>query len=486
VDVYGSYDVIVCGGGTSGVPAAIAAARTGAKTLLIERVGALGGQMTLTGPPGFAYAHMFNDRGEQIINGFLGETHDRLLKDGHAMPYPPQELRSANSYAFVDPDWWGLLVFDMMQENKVHLLLHSLVVDVLKEGNVVCGVVVENTAGRQTVLGKVVIDCTGEGDIASRAGAPFEKVDKTDPVPLEPPSIAFTMDGIDWEQVFKYTQENAEDMCLMAPAESLGVPKEVVEAGAANIRAMKSWRDLISLGGISFNKISHQAIAAGDYHEFGDLGFFFTPREGGQVQAILQHSAQVANCDCTDIDELTYGEVEARRQAGITLKAAKKYLPGFQNAYLTRIGVELRVRETRRILCDHQLNWDDANEAKKYPDVIGKSAMTMGSRHVATVDTLGLYPSGRANPPEGGSFDLPYRILVPKDVENLLVGGKMVSATRDCALRFLPETTETGQAAGVAAAICAKTGKTPRQLETDVAPLHKELLAQGVILTGTH
>lgn len=484
MDIYGEFDVIVCGGGTSGVPAAIAAARAGAKTILIERLGALGGQMTVSGPPGFAYAHMFNNKGEQIINGFLGETHDRLLNDGHGMPYPPQEERNAGSYAFIDPDWWGFLVYDMMQENKVHLLLHSLVVDVLKDGATVKGVVVENTMGRQTILGKVVIDCTGEGDIASRAGAPFEHVSKDDPTPLEPPSTAFVMDGIDWDAVFKYVQEHAEEMALMSPA--LKIPEEQIKKTAARIRAMKTWRELVSMGGLSFNKISREVIAKGEYHEFGDLGFFFTPREGGVFQAIFQHSAQVANCDCTDIDELTYGEVEARRQAAIAIKAARKYLPGFQNSYVTRTTIELRVRETRRILCDHQLTWDDANEAKKYPDVIGKSAMTMGSRHVATVDTLGLYPSGQANPPDGGSFDLPYRILVPRDVENLLVAGKMVCATRECALRFLPETTETGQAAGVAAALCAKSGVTPRALEKDVSGLQKTLEAQGVILHGTH
>jgi hypothetical protein len=484
MDMYGSYDVVVCGGGTSGVAAAIAAARAGAKTVLIERLGALGGQMTVSGPPGFAYAHMFNNRGEQIINGFLGETHARLLEDGHAQPYPSAGQRSGQTYAFVDPDWWGLLVFEMMQENHVQLLLHSLVVDTVKERDTIRGVVVENTSGRQTVLGKVVIDCTGEGDIASRAGAPFEKVSKDDPFPLEPPSIAFVMDGIDWDAVLNYVQENANEMALMSPA--LHTPDAVVEKIVKHIGEMKSWRELVSLGGLSFNRLSKEAIAAGDYHPFGDLGFFFTPREGGVIQAIFQHSAQVANCDCTDIDELSAGEAEARRQAVITIKAARKYLPGFQNAYLTRTGIELRIRETRRIVGDYQLTWDDANTGRKFDDVIGKSAMTMGARHVASVDTLGLYANGKADPPDGGSFDLSYRILVPQNVENLLVAGKMVSTTRECALRFLPETIETGQAAGVAAAICARTGQTPRQLEADVSELQTTLEAQGVILHGTH
>ena len=112
MDVYGTFDVIVCGGGTSGVAAAISAARVGAKTILIERLGALGGQMTVSGPPRFAFANIFIDRGEQIINGFLGETHARLLADGHAMPYPSkEEMRTSRTCAFVDPDWWQFLVF---------------------------------------------------------------------------------------------------------------------------------------------------------------------------------------------------------------------------------------------------------------------------------------------------------------------------------------------------------------------------------------
>lgn len=483
-NIYGSFDVIVCGGGTSGVAAAISAARVGAKTILIERVGALGGQMTVSGPPGFAYANMFNDRGEQVINGFLGETHARLLADGHAMPFPPLEERHRTTYAYVDPDWWGFLVFDMIKESGVRLLLHTLVVDVVKEGNKVCGVVVEHTSGRQTILGGVVIDCTGEGDIASRAGAPFEKVSKDDPYPIEPPSIAFAMDGIDWDAVLKYVQEITE---TSRGIDTPGLYADMMLKINSRVRAMKSGRELIALGHTYnfFDAITRKLVASGEHHPFGDIGFFFTPREGGVVQAQFQHSAQVPNCDCTDIDELTAGEVEARRQAVITLKAARKYLPGFQNAYLTRTCTELRIRETRRILGDYQLTWDDANSGRKFPDVIGKSVMTMGARHVATADTLSTYPSGTANPPDGGSFDIPYRVCVPRDVEQMLVAGKMISAKRECYLRFLPETIETGQAAGVAAALCVKHGLSPRELEKDVSELQATLQAQGVILFGT-
>ena len=123
----------------------------GAKTLLIERFGILGGMMNVSGPPGWAFSHLWNNHGQQIAAGIIEETHHRLEKQGHAFPYPAPEDRAFNSFAFIDPDWWGLMIFEMMTENHVELLLHSLAVDYVMEGNTVKGVVVENTAGRQVV-----------------------------------------------------------------------------------------------------------------------------------------------------------------------------------------------------------------------------------------------------------------------------------------------------------------------------------------------
>ena len=163
--------------------------------------------MNVSGPPGFAYAYMFNPRCEQIIGGIMEETHSRLLKEGHALPHTTPDFRVGYSFSLVDPDYWGLLIFEMMTENNVNLLLHSLAVDVLKEGNAVKGVIVENTSGRQAVLGKVIIDCTGEGHISARAGAPYEQVPKEQ---LEPHTISFTVDGVDWDKVLQYVKDNAE------------------------------------------------------------------------------------------------------------------------------------------------------------------------------------------------------------------------------------------------------------------------------------
>jgi len=208
MELFGEYDVVIVGGGTSGVAATIASARTGASTLLVERIGTLGGQMNVSGPPGFAYANMFSQRFEQVIGGIMEETHARLLKEGYALPHIKPDFRAGYTFSYVDPDWWGLLMFEMMTENDVKLLLHSLAVDVLKEGSTVRGVIVENTSGRQLILGKIVIDCTGEGDICVRAGAPYDKIGKEH---IQPHTLSFTADGVDWDIFLKYVTENPEE-----------------------------------------------------------------------------------------------------------------------------------------------------------------------------------------------------------------------------------------------------------------------------------
>jgi hypothetical protein len=476
MELFGTYDVVVVGGGTSGVAAAISSARVGANTLLIERLGALGGQMNVSGPPGFAYAWMFNPRWEQVIAGFMEETHNRLLKEGHALPHLKVDFRSGYSFSYVDPDWWGLLMFQMMQENGVNLLLHSLAVDVLKEGNVVKGIVVENTSGRQAVFGKVIIDCTGEGDISVRAGAPYEKVPREQ---IQPHTLSFTVDGVIWDKVLKYIKENLNEF-LFRPHPYLNWTQEQVH------ERIKRVKDITEIGEqMGWISLREEAMAKGEWHGHSGVGFFLMPREGGVIQAHFQHSSHVSGIDPTDVRDLTYGEIEARRQIGIAWKFIKKYMPGFEKAYITRICTELRVRETRRIMGDYVLTSDDVLEARKFEDVIGKSSFPKGGHHVVGTSTITV-GGEHGYPKDGGSHDIPYRCLVPKNVENLLVAGKAISTDRDAYHRFLQQTMVTGQAAGAAAALCTKMGVTPRELEKSVPKLQEILLKQGVILYGTH
>ncbi len=476
MEIYGEYDTVVVGGGTSGVAAAIASSRAGANTILIERLGTLGGQMNVSGPPGFAYAYMFNPRREQIIGGIMEETHSRLLKDGHALPHTTPDFRIGYSFSLVDPDYWGLLMFEMMNESNVNLLLHSVAVDVLKQDETVTGVIVENPSGRQAVLGKVAIDCTGEGELSARAGAPYEKVPKDQ---MEPHTVSFTVDGVDWDRVLKYVKENVEYEFNPMTHPYLNWTKEQI---LERIRQVKDVTEISNFMG--YYSLRDKAVAAGDYHPFSGVGFFIMPRENGVIQAHFQHASQVGNADPTDVRDLTRCEVECRIQIVMALKFIKKYMPGFENSYLTRMCPELRIRESRRVMGDYVLTKADVAEARKFKDVIGKSSFSSGAKHVATADTIAY--EGVVYPKDGGSYDIPYRCLVPKLVENLLVAGKAISTDRASYARFLQETMVTGQAAGVAAALCARKGITPRQLEQDVSELQEILLKQGAILFGTH
>jgi hypothetical protein len=472
------YDVIVVGGGTSGVAAAIAAARIGANTLVIERVGALGGQMNVSGPPGFAYANLYNERHERIIGGIITETHERLLKEGHAIPHLEPEFRGWYTFAYVDPDWWELLIFEMMQEYKVNLLLHSLAVGVVKDGKKIKGVEIENVSGRQTIYGKVIIDCTGEGEIAARTGAPYEILPKDQ---MEPHTLSFTADGVDWEKVLNYVKNNPEEFEFERFLENTQ-HKWTYDELVGRLRKIDS---IVEFGEImGYRSLKKKGMETGEWHGFSGVGFFLIPREEGVIQAHFQHSSQVGNCDATNVEDLTYGEIECRRQVVMAWKFIKKYLPGFEHAYITRLCTELRIREGRRIMGDYVLKPEDVIEERKFEDVIGKSAFPANAVHVVGPDTLAtMTPVG---PKNGGSHDIPYRCLVPREIENLLVAGKAISAERGAYQRFLMQTMVTGQAAGVAAALCAKNNITPRMLEADVSELQRILVAQGAILTGTH
>ena len=487
------YDVIVCGGGTSGVAAAIASARVGANTLLIEKGGTLGGQMNVSGPPGFAYARLWNPRGERDVAGIVEETYQRLYQAGHALPhlrYPVRD-KAGFSFSYIDTEWWTDLIYEMMDEEGVTLLLGSMVVDVLKEGNTVNGVVVENASGRIEIKGKRIIDSTGEGYAAIQAGCEVDYVDRGT---VQPHTLAFTVDGVDWETLLQYVRSNPEQFSfkqLIFPYEG-ATTQEEVEAWYAKCY------DITALGELmGFYELRDIALENGEWHPYSGAGFFLTPREGGHIQAHFQHSSQVDNTDVTDAWDLTKCMIECRKQNRIAWKFFKKYVPGFKDAYITRTCTELRLREGPRIVGDYVLTLDDVGEAKKFEDSIGKSSFKAGGYHVASMDTLNAIasldtedqPAGEINeksdlafPKDGGSYDLPYRILVPKTIENMLAAGKCVSTDRPSYLRYLHQTMVTGQAAGAAAALSVKKGCTPRELENNIKELQDILVSQGAII----
>lgn len=475
VGLYGSYDVVVCGGGTSGVSAALQSARSGARTLLIERVGQLGGQMNFSGPPGFSFAHLFNGRHEQIVGGSAAETHRLLLEQGDALPHILPRWRGDYTFSYVDPDKWGLLVYRLLEEAGCELMLHSLVVDTVREGDAVRGVICEHPGGRSVVLGKVVVDCTGEGEVCYQAGAEYE-IEPRDV--LEPSTVAFTADGVNWDEVMDYFRSHIDDFLFDQLLDRhQGMTLEEIKRAASQARDITEVGEV--MGFLSLKKIG---LERGEWHNKSGVGFFLMPKDG-HILAHFQHSSQEDMADCTDVRDITRVEVECRRQDIIAWRFFKKYVPGFENAYITRTCPEVRIRETRRITCDYRITGDDVADARKFPDVIGKSGFTAGAKHACGDRALAL--QSVRHPKEGGSSDIPYRSLVVKGLEGLLVAGKAICTDRPSHHRFLMQTCVTGDAAGAAAALCTQKGITPRQLEADVSELQDILLQRGAILHGT-
>jgi hypothetical protein len=247
---------------------------------------------------------------------------------------------------------------------------------------------------------------------------------------------------------------------------------------------------------MGFFDLRKMALENGDWHPNSGAGFFLQPKEGGKWLAHFQHSCQVDHALSSDAWDMTRVNIECRKQIQIAWRFFKKYVPGFEDAYIVKMGTEIRIREGARIVGDYVFTRNDVLEEAKFDDVIGLSHMSAGAYHTTNDKTLAQVNNNDksgddfkaqnegewASPKNFGSYDLPYRIMVPKKIDNLLAAGKCVSTDRPAYLRYLHQTMITGQAAGVAAAVCVRKGVTPRELEQDVSEVQDILRSQGAIL----
>jgi hypothetical protein len=257
------------------------------------------------------------------------------------------------------------MIFEMMTESGVILLLHTLVVDVVKEGDGVTGVVVENANGRNILKSKVVIDCTGEGDIAARAGCDWELAPKEQ---IQPHSLAFTMGGIDWEEFLAYIRLHPERSGRNGPS------RYTTEEGYEMLRGFTP-ENVDEIGEIQgWKTLMNEALANGDWHHYSGVGFYMAPRpDVGVVQAHMQHSSQIGELYTHDAWDLTQIEIICRQQCKIAINFFKKYMPGFKKAYVTRICNEARLREGRRILCDHYLTSEEVVDGARFTTSSGEA-----------------------------------------------------------------------------------------------------------------
>jgi hypothetical protein len=457
INVYKESDVVVVGGGPAGVAAAIASARNGAETVLIERYGHLGGMAT--GGLVILIPHLSDGTDTPQIAGICQEIIDRLDVLGAALHPGYGDLGSSNEklvsywqdYLFcviggkirlsvlVDPEILKCVLNDMMEEAGAKLFMHSWGTRALVDDNVVSGVVFESKSGRQAVLSKVVVDSTGDGDIFASAGAPYDG--KLDPK-LRTASLAliFRVGNVDTGRFSIFMKkENQKYAEMMYELESLGGYSLVLRSEREDV--------------VWFNNYLPKWVP--NYTKS------FVTETSAQDSKKKRLSA-------LSFEDLTWVEVNARKGMLKTYEFFKKHVAGFENSYIINVASQVGTRGSRRLLGDYVVTEEDIRSGVVHDDTIA------------------------ACPPLNGNVSLehphmcvPYRSLLPQKVENLLVAGRCFSSDliANDLLNIIPPCIAMGQAAGTAAALAIKDNISPREI--NYRSLQRNLIGQNVILPPT-
>ncbi|MCL6564099.1 MAG: FAD-dependent oxidoreductase [Firmicutes bacterium] len=432
--ILGEYEVVVLGGGPAGIMAAAAAARRGRSTILIERYGFLGGAGTVSGLSSFCGLHArIHGEHRQVVHGLADELLARIDQlDGLNPPHISFGGRiMAQAY---DTAAYKMAADEMLEEAGVRLLFHAFAVGaVMADDQRIAGVLIESKSGRGAILGQIFIDCSGDGDLAYWAGAPYEKGDpRTD---MLYPTTMFRINQVD--------------------------PKRAGRAGETVQRLMD------------------EAEAAGR-QRFPRKGIILLPQKHPiewRANLTQIRKPDGSAVDGTSLEDLAWGEVEGRRQVRQVFSFIRANAPGFEESYIVDIAPQIGIRETRRVVGEYQLTEEDVLGCADFPDTIGVNGWPIEAHVTGQVQIRWPYdPEGR------GFHQIPYRILLPLRIENLLVAGRCASMSHvgQSSARVSGPCFAMGQAAGTAADLSLSVGVTPRRLE--VGRLQAALEADGVYL----
>lgn len=418
-------DVLVIGGGTAGFGAAVAAARKGLNVYLLESSNKIGGVMASNPgmPLGAAYAC------DKPIGGIVEEYANRLFN----MNPPAAEKRECAIKEFgpeivYDHEIGIFTLYQMLDEAGVNLLLNSTVIEPIMDGDRIKGVVYFDRNGKHTIYSKVIIDCSGDGDIASKAGVPFQMGDNNGD--MMGASMTFFMVDVDWDTVF---HDNYDHF---------------------------------------FREYAKKGIEAGKIHKDLDNIYVIT---GFHKNTMYFNSVIIRNVDGSEPLDITKASIEARKRCHELIKFVKEEIPGFEKSRAIYLGPIVGVRETRKFEGLYRITEDDITSSKKYSDGIVACDNP--------VDDVFRGENGMSHTPVGevdSYYTIPFRCMVPKKVENLFFAGRIVSSdpVAFASVRGMPQCMAMGQACGVAAAMAIEKNIAVQDVCHD--ELVKELIEQGV------
>jgi hypothetical protein len=424
--IFDAADVVVVGSGSAGAVAAIASARAGADTLLIERYGFLGGTSTMVLDTFYGF-YPPGDDNRRVVGGIAWEIVEKLAARGMMLQRPSSY--GAGTAVTYDPETLKVVWEETALEAGVRLRLHTFCTDVVMEDQRITGLVVDGKSGLGQIRARVIVDTSGDADICFHAGVPFQRAGEDGPA--QSLTTTFRLGNVDVER-------------------ALAVKRPQLEA------------------------LMKRANLSGQYR---------LPREEGSVHitplpgVVATNMTRVAQVDATDPVQLTRAEVEGRRQAQEYVRFLRTEIPGYERAYLINFSVQIGIRETRRVYGEYRLTREDVLAGRKFDDAIAQCGAPIEDHHPGS-NTRWEYIPG------GATYDIPYRCLLPLDSENLLIAGRCLSATHDAhaSVRSMGQCMAMGQAAGTAAALAVATGQSPRQLS--IKDLQARLLAGGVLLAG--